>query len=149
MDFLYGINLIGSALFWAVLLIVAGASAALARRVWVGGLVSGILLLLAVHPWRIMHAPMLLVVFVLVGLAAGVCGWSLRLRRLRLAALGGLWCGAVLALLYLYSLSERPHGTSDLVFAGGLLVSILVVGSLTVVSLPPDEVPSRLRPPAA
>lgn len=149
MDRLYGMNLIASASFWILLAVAAAATAAWMRRVWVGGAVAAALVLLVLPPWRLLRAPLLLVIFVLVGLAAGVCGWALRLRRRpRTAALGGLWAGAILALVHLYILSEQPHSSSDLVFAGALLATLLVLGPLTVIALPPDD-RAQQRPPAA
>lgn len=146
----YGIPGDGAPILLALVLVIAGAAAALARRAWVGGVAAGVLLMLLAHPRSILRVPMLLVVMVLLGLAAGVFGLSLRLRRPRMAAVSGLWIGAGLALLYLMDLTYRVHDAADLVFAGGLLLSILVVGSITVIALPPDGVPSQQqRPPGA
>lgn len=141
MFFRYGIPGDAAPLYLAVVLALAGAGAALARRAWVGGVVSGVLVMLLYHPWMILRAPVVLVVSVLLGLAAGVFGHSIRLRRPRMAAVSGLWIGTGLALLYLFSLTQRPHDAADLVLAGGLLLSVLVVGAVTVLAVPPDSPP--------
>jgi len=136
--FQYGIPGDLAPLMLAAVLVMAGVAAALARRAWVGGIVSGAVVLLLFHPGLILRAPMLLLTAVLFGLAAGVFGDALRLRRPRLAAVSGLWIGAGLALLNMLALTRQPHDTTDLVLAGGLLLTVLVVGSVTVIALPPD-----------
>lgn len=146
---LFGINPFSSTLFWILLVSIAGALAAWARRPWIGGAVAALVSVLLLHPRSMIRAPLIPLSLTLVGFTAGVTGVALRQRRSRLAALGSIWTGAGLDLFYLYWLSERPHDTADLVFAGGMLVTILVSGSLTVVVLPPDDQPPRQIPPPA
>lgn len=149
MFYLFGTNPFGSALFWLLLVALAGTLAAWSPRIWVGGAVTAAMVAILLHPRVIIRWPTVFVALTLIGFTAGVMGWALRRRRLRLAAVGGSWTGAGLALFHLYIRSGQPHSTADLVFAGGLLVTILVLGCLTVVALPPDDVRSGQVPPSA
>lgn len=57
----------------------------------------------------------------------------------RRTALMGTWGAVLLELLYLFSLTERPHSTSDFGFASVLIFATILLGGITVFSLPGEK----------
>lgn len=137
---LYGFDLFASGLFWLVLLLIAGGVSAWTRLVWPAGVIVTLAALVLLGPEVLFGIPLvLLLLFPLIGTAAGVTGVAIRYGYLRLGALGGTWLGAGLALFHLLILSTVTHSTEDLIMGVGLLITFLVLGPFTVLVLPPDE----------
>lgn len=131
---------LASGVFWLLIVVIAGGVSTLSRLVWPAGVIVTVIGMVAFGPWALTEMPVILMLlYPLIGTAAGAAGAAIVQRRLRVGLLAGTWLCAGLTVHYLLTLTPGAHSTVGLLPGAGLLITFLVLGPVTAALLPPDQ----------